>query len=1027
MRREFTWSFIIADVKHAILGVDFLSFYNLTVNVGKRKIVDNTTQLSVNVDTLACSDANRIGNVFSCSNQFLLKLINDFPDLTSPSYKPSPLSTCQHRIPTTGHPCRAKARPLSSALLKPAREAIKQMLADGIIRPSRSEWGSPLHMVPKKDNSWRPVGDYRALNKITKPDTYTLPFLTDFTAELNGKKVFARIDLKSAFLQVPIHEDDIPKTTIVTPFGSYEFLKMNFGLCSASQTFQRFLDEALRDLSAPTSEGGSRPVTFFNYIDDILIASDDDEQHLEDMRALFTRLTHHGLKINPLKCELGASQLDFLGHRITSEGIAPLPEKVKAIQDFQRPEKAKGLRRFLGMLNFYRRFLPRAASTLAPLYAKLAGIASSKKNPTLSWTSEEIEAFERSKSLLAEATMLSHPIPGTEMCIACDASNTAVAAVLQQTVNGVTMPISFFSRSLTSAQKNYSVFGKELLAIYLALKQFKYLIQGVDFFILTDHKPLIGAVENPSQRDNPREVRQLQFISSFTSRISHLSGDSNVVADALSRSLPEDPASETDDQLSISALFVHEDEANLALEQEKDEELKAILTGRTPTSLTLVRRNGIVCEFDGRTAKPYVPACMRRKIFEQIHNVSHPGARSSLKQVRARFIWPRINSDIKLWTKCCSACQRAKITRHNVSAVSAIPTEGGKFDQLHVDLVGPLPYNKGYTYLLTMIDRFSRWTEAVPLADITAETVANAILHNWIARFGVPVSISSDRGAQFESSIMKSLMQTLGCLRITTTAYHPRANGIIERFHRRLKDALRASADPHHWVDKLPLILLSLRTAIRDDGQPSMSDIVYGTPLRLPIDLLYKNDQPFLDPSSYTERLQAFMQSIGPIKTRSPSSHSHIDPNLLTCEYVFVRNNARTGLNPNYSGPFKVLKRSNKYYHVQFPNRTDTVTIDRLKAAHLQNDVLSNVHNTPKRVPIPIPVKNPLNPMPINQTAPAASHPAETSTSTVQTPRVAPTAAARTRVSFPDRTANIKTPVLSTRRGRQVRRPARYN
>jgi hypothetical protein len=234
-------------------------------------------------------------------------------------------------------------------------------------------------MVPKKDNSWRPVGDYRALNKITKPDTYTLPFLTDFTAELNGKKVFARIDLKSAFLQVPIHPDDIPKTTVVTPFGSYEFLKMNFGLSSASQTFQRFLDEALRDLSAPTSEGGSRPVTFFNYIDDILIASDDDEQHLEDMRALFTRLTHHGLKINPLKCELGASQLDFLGHRITSEGIAPLPEKVKAIQDFQRPEKAKGLRRFLGMLNFYRRFLPRAASTLAPLYAKFAGIASTKK------------------------------------------------------------------------------------------------------------------------------------------------------------------------------------------------------------------------------------------------------------------------------------------------------------------------------------------------------------------------------------------------------------------------------------------------------------------------------------------------------------------------------------------------------------------------------------------------------------------------------------------------------------------------
>jgi hypothetical protein len=274
---------------------------------------------------------------------------------------------------------------------------------------------------------------------------------------------------------------------------------------------------------------------------------------------------------------------------------------------------------------------------------------------------------------------------------------------------------------------------------------------------------------------------------------------------------------------------------------------------------------------------------------------------------------------------------------------------------------------------------------------------------------------------------MQSLMQTLGCLRITTTAYHPRSNGLIERFHRRLKDALRASADPHHWVDKLPLILLSLRTAIRDDGQPSMSDSVYGTPLRLPIDLLFNNQQPFLDPSSYTERLQTFMQSIGPIKTRLPSSASHVDPNLSTCEHVFVRNNARTGLSPNYSGPFKVLKRTNKYYHVQFPNRTDTVTIDRLKAAHLQNDVLSNAHNTPKRVPIPIPVNSPSNPVPINRAASAAPHSAEPSTSILQTPRAAPTVASRTHVSFPDQKATIKSSVSATRRGRQIRRPARYN
>ena len=263
------------------------------------------------------------------------------------------------------------------------------MIQQGLCRPSKSPWASPLHLVKKKNSDWRPCGDYRKLNEVTVPDRYSIPFLQDSTHFLHDKTVFSTIDLVRAYQQIPVRESDIPKTAIITPFGLFEFPYMTFGLRNAAQTFQRFMDRVTIGLDF-----------CFTYIDDILIASQNETQHKEHLRILFGRLQQHGIAINPNKCVFRQKSVNFLGHMISAEGIKPLPEKVQAIVDFQEPATEKGLRRFLGMLNFYNRFLKDIASIQAPLLKVISG-RKRNNNAKIEWTPELKQSFRRVKEHLA--------------------------------------------------------------------------------------------------------------------------------------------------------------------------------------------------------------------------------------------------------------------------------------------------------------------------------------------------------------------------------------------------------------------------------------------------------------------------------------------------------------------------------------------------------------------------------------------------------------------------------------------------
>ena len=1062
---DFPYEFTVADVSQRIIGADFLANFYLAPNHRDAHLLSLKDFSTIPAQHAHGAISTPV-NFVTHADDPCYKLLDSYPEILTPSFRiKDPEHGVRHHIPTTGAPVQSRARRLDQEKLAVAKAELTKLEELGICYKGRSEWSSPLLVTTKPCGGWRVCGDYRRLNAMTSDDQYPVRQLTDFTSELHGKSIFSKIDLLKGYHQIPVADGDVPKTAVITPFGLYVFPRCPFGLKNAGQDFQRLMDEILGDIPR-----------VFVYIDDILVASENLDQHLKDLEIVFKTLSANGMVVQRPKCVLGKTSLEFLGYQVDNTGISPLKDRVSAIEQTTPPTSIKELQRFLGMVGYYRRFIPKAASHLFHLFEALKG-----KPKTLVWTTDCQKSFDATKSALAAATLLHHPRPGAELSLTTDASNTAIGGVLEQMGQNGWEPLAFWSAKLEPNQQQWPPYDRELLAAFRGCRHFRSWIEGRPFTLFTDHQSLVPSIHKKTDPQTLRQTYQLSCVAEYTTDIRYIEGKANVVADALSRpnellptishvsqettvprqevlstisclddifahpttsesifrafdtaaaakqeatptfssletttstslSLSTGPAASTahfgvatPDQSttpsasisvstdsgatnqvssrtkseaaaadlncvvnSIGDLGIDWDE--VATLQPLDPEFRRLRddarSGLNFKQINLGERQLIV-DISNGPARPYIPYACRKKIFEKFHGLGHPGVERTRQSISSKVVWPSMRQDVGKWAKECLFCQRSKITRHTVAPIGDFVVPEKRFQHVNIDLV-TLPVSNGFKYLLTAVDRFTRWPIAVPLVDASVESVVDGFTYGWIQHFGVPSTVTSDRGAQFTSAVFHQLTQTWGIQVNHTTPYHPESNGLVERFHRRLKEALLAlgSEEPEDWFWKLPCVMLSIRTTLKPDIGASPADLVFGEGLAVPGELLPST--PSSDGQLQRQRLAALsdlrleVARLQPVQT---SAHRvplvHLPEALEDCSHVFVRrgnNGLHASLASPYVGPFRVVERNSFNFKIAVPGRGDeTVSINRVKPAYCSIEDAEEAAPPPRPRPGPRP------------------------------------------------------------------------
>ena len=702
------------------------------------------------------------------------------------------------------------------------------------------------------------------------------------------------------------------------------------GLSNSAQTFQRVAEHVLEGVE-----------NCFIYLDDILVYNVDKKSHIKTLEEIFVKLKEAGLAIAPGKCKFGVTKIDYLGYEVSSAGIRPLGAKVDAIARFPAPSKQKELLHFLGALNYFRGSLGAlppetstgkkrsAAEILQPLYH--LATCSIAKGTTFSeiWKNSPkiVKAFDDAKSLLTRAASLNFPDPTAPIALTCDASLTAMGATLEQKVGGVWSPLGFWSKGFKPDKQKWTSFRRETYAVQQALRYFLDDIAGRHVVVFSDCKALVQAFQSNSSQDyDPKAKAHLVEIGQWTKDLRHIEAKDNQMADYLSRAetMGENykvPAAELDvealEEISLQTL----NPRALAESQARCEEVKAHQNGNLPDKVKMgfheVQGIKLYCEVSS-DPRPMVPKELRDIIMQSFHGLGHPSAKESTRRISEFYYWPGMKKEIKSFVFSCHPCQATKSTKKISPKIGKFPLPDRRFSHLHLDIVGPLPESRGFKFLLSIFDRDSRYFEAIPMTEATAEATCHAFLHGWVARYGLPTSACSDNGGNFVSKLWTDLQKTLNIKVQFVPYYHQATNGIVERAHGTIKAGLKAMllemGDTHRqdWYLHLPWVLLSRRVALHPDLGVSTSQMVLGMDPVVPGQLVGDPTPPMVagDIKKLVSHLEAASDRTPiPTSNHAVPKKEYMPPSTETATHVYIKKENPKGLLQKYTGPHKIVER----------------------------------------------------------------------------------------------------------------------